>query len=135
MTERKSFRVIPDRRRRSVGECRKLSDVVVLIVAADEQRLLVSQVEIELENVSVKRSRCRRIESKATGVDAIADSRVIRDVTLRFVAEKIEGYRVHTWSNSVGSEVSLVYLVHIQAAEARRCTWRARRIARATRGA
>jgi len=40
----------------------------------------------ELENVCVERGRRRRIKTKAAGVDAIADSGVIRDVTLRFVA-------------------------------------------------
>ena len=90
MTGRESFRVIPDRRRRYIGKYGKLSDVVFLVVATDEQRLTVSQVKVELEKISVERSRRWCVEAIATGVDAVADCRVVRDVTLCFVAQEIE---------------------------------------------
>ena len=86
MTSRESFRVIPDRRRRYIGKYGKLSDVVFLVVATDEQRLTVSQVEVELEEISVERSRRGGVKTIATSVDAVADCRVVRDLALCFVA-------------------------------------------------
>src|SRR3954452_10375641 len=117
MTGRKSFRVIPDRRRGYIGEYGNLSDVVFLVIAADEQRLPVSQVEVKLEQIGVERGWGWGVETIATGVDPVSDGGVVRDVALCFVAQKIERGRVHTGSDSVRCKVSLVDLIRVQTTE------------------
>src|SRR5262245_15901908 len=118
MARRETFRVIPDRRSWCVGECRRLSDVVFLIVATHKKRLSVSQIEIELEKVRVERGWGGGAETKTTGVDAIADRGVVCNVTLCFVAEKGKSCIVHARRYAVRGEISRVDLRSVQTTEA-----------------
>lgn len=96
MAEGKTFRVIPDRRRGRAGESRRLADVIFLVIAAHEKCLTVSCIEIKFEQVSVVRGWCRRVETKAAGVDAVANCRVIRDIALSGKLGRV--YRYEFWN-------------------------------------
>src|SRR6185503_2782999 len=135
MAQRETFRVIPDRRRSSVGEGRNHTDVVFLIITTNVERLVVSQIEIQLEHIGVVGCRCWRVEAEAAGVDAIADGCVVRDVALRFISQEVQRNWVDARSNAIRRDVSCVDLRGIQTAETGWRACRTRRIACATRRA
>src|SRR6185369_5390132 len=76
-------------------------DEIVLIVATQEQLLVIRQIKVETGDVSVQLCRRTRIEAKAAGVETIADGGVVGWIPLRRSRQESECTRVDARSFSV----------------------------------
>ena len=112
-----------------------MTDIVVLVVTANKQRLAVSQVEIKLENVRILVGWCGSIETKTAGINTVADGSVVGRVASRYVRQEVHRRRVDAGGDAIRIDVRLVYLRGSQAAKARRRARRTCTIAGATRSA
>ena len=63
-------------------EINRTRDEIVLIVATQEQLLVVCQVEVETGDVSVQLCRRARVEAKAAGVETVTDGGVVGWISL-----------------------------------------------------
>src|SRR5690349_17205820 len=77
VTDREAHWVIPLVGRGSVRISRCSAPCVILHAAADEQRLLVGQVEIQFGVMRMEMNRSRRVEAKPTRVQAVANGVVV----------------------------------------------------------
>src|SRR4051812_42355968 len=119
MADGKPFRVVPDRWRWSIRQSWGLPGKIALIVSTNKKRLPVSQIKVQLARISVIRSRRGSIEAKAAGVDAISDSRVVRDITPGFVGEEGDRSGINAGRNAVRREIRIINLNGIQTAKPR----------------
>src|SRR5262245_48214972 len=137
-------RVIPNRQRRRIRKALNVvsgkvhaairstinivSDVVPLIIAAQENRLTFRQIHVEPGNVSVQARGCLRIEAKASGIQSITNSRVVDRIPKGGAGKNGQRSRIDARSLTVRRQVSCIDLISSQTSNTRWSTGRTGRI-------
>src|ERR1051325_2448940 len=77
-------------------------DMIPLVVAAQEERLAISQVEIKPGNEGIETSRGLGVKAEAARVEAVADRRVVGRIPARSTGEHGQGRRINARREAVG---------------------------------
>jgi hypothetical protein len=68
----------------------------MLVIAAEEKRLTVIYVVVKTSNMSVFIISCRSIKAESAGINPVADTGIIRRITLRRTSKRGDCYRIYS---------------------------------------
>src|SRR4030095_6403873 len=82
------------------------SNVVALIICANEKVLRTVEFEIQPRNVGVERCRSLGVEPEASSIEPVTNRRIIRRISSCLVRKKCECNGIDTGSNAICGDVS-----------------------------